>query len=269
MTEREPKCPYCKYRTTAASLQAHVAMAHAEQPDPMPTPALVPTFHQRVEASLVEDGLVPFKYPTREAWMLAAVDLMRPIFAEIGEEIPPVRISMGWPGGRGNKQHVVGQCWGAATVADGIPAVFVSPAQKDVLEILGTIMHEDIHAAGHFQHRAKFTRVAKLLDPEGDHSGSWAKSWPSPGRSPVLFTRLSALADQLGPFPHSVVNALGGLLGITKGPAVQGTRMLKVWCGECGYTLRATAKWLHVATPVCPNEDCGMVGLAMEVEWKD
>lgn len=38
------------------------------------------------------------------------------------------------------------------------------------------------------------------------------------------------------------------------GVAKQSTRMLKVECGSCGYTLRTTAKWLEVGTPTCP---CG------------
>ena len=33
----------------------------------------------------------------------------------------------------------------------------------------------------------------------------------------------------------------------------QGTRMMKVVCGECGYTLRTTRRWLAVAVPVCPG----------------
>ena len=34
----------------------------------------------------------------------------------------------------------------------------------------------------------------------------------------------------------------------------QSTRMLKVLCPSCGYTLRTTARWLAVGFPTCP---CG------------
>ena len=288
------KCPQCTYSVTnAGSLPAHVAMAHpvaAATPsgEAMTVTALIeampPLTPTAAELKLKEtlDGLDQAfaavaadnerLFPatdTREAWMLRAVELMRPLFAEIGEEVPPVRISIGWPGGRGNKQHVVGQCWAASAVADKVPAIFVSPVQKDVLEILGTIMHECIHACAHFAHRADFAKVAKKLDPEGDHTGSWAKSWPLLGRSPALFTRLQSLADQLGEFPHSAVRGEGGLLGTGPArPAVQGTRMIKCWCASCGYTLRTTRQWRNIATPVCPNSDSHGSGLEMEVEDK-
>jgi hypothetical protein len=35
-------------------------------------------------------------------------------------------------------------------------------------------------------------------------------------------------------------------------PGVQGTRMLKVECPDCGYTLRTTRKWLDTGLPSCP-----------------
>lgn len=42
------------------------------------------------------------------------------------------------------------------------------------------------------------------------------------------------------------------------GPPVQGTRMLKCQCPECGYTVRTTRKWIDVATPVCPVDGAEM-----------
>lgn len=35
----------------------------------------------------------------------------------------------------------------------------------------------------------------------------------------------------------------------------QSTRLIKVMCAACGYTMRITRKWLEVAVPDCP--DCG------------
>ena len=195
---------------------------------------------------------------TREAWMLAAVDAVRPWFAENDETIPPVRISIGWPGGRGSKKGVLGQCWVGTTVDDGIPAIFVTPTQKDPVEILETIVHECIHAAGHYHHRAAFQKVAKMF---GFANGGQVKT--TRAESPDLYARLDRIADILGSFPHSPLRGEGGLLGgDPKGPGVQTTRMLKVSCAEDGYTLRATAKWLKVAVPECP-----LCSAEMEVEW--
>jgi hypothetical protein len=53
-------------------------------------------------------------------------------------------------------------------------------------------------------------------------------------------------------FPHAALRS--GLNGAHK---PQGTRMLKVQCGSCGYTVRTTAKWIEVGLPLCPC-GCGM-----------
>lgn len=197
-------------------------------------------------------------YGTREAWMLAAVEAFRPWFIEEGEVLPPVRISMGWPGGRGNKQNVLGQCWAASAVDDGVPALFVTPSQRDAVEVLETILHESIHAAGHMHHRSPFQKVARKF---GFVNGGKAKT--SREQSPDLYATLDEMAAALGPFPHAAVTSAGGLGGLDpKGPPVQSTRMLKVWCENDGYTLRATKKWLQVAIPACP-----VCETEMQVEW--
>lgn len=190
------------------------------------------------------------KYETREAWMLAAVDAMRPWYVEIDSEVPPVRISVGWPGGRSAKgKGVRGQCWASHTVADRIPAIFVGPDQSDPLTIIGIILHEMNHAAddGLSGHRGAFAKNAKAL--------GFLPPWTSSeGKTPELVERLTALLKDLGAFPHgAITDRSHGITGLGAGrPAVQTTRMLKVWCDEDGYTLRATAKWLNVATPLCP-----------------
>ncbi len=198
-------------------------------------------------------------YGTREAWMLAAVEAIRPWFTEEGETLPPVRISIGWPGGRGNKQNVLGQCWAASAVDDGVPAIFVTPTQKDAVEVLETIIHEAIHAAGHMHHRSPFQKVARKF---GFVNGGKTKTTRE--QSPDLYATLDEMAAALGPFPHAAVNGSHGLGGgDPKAPPVQGTRMLKTWCDNDGYTVRATKKWLAIAVPNCPL--CESV---MTVDWK-
>jgi hypothetical protein len=209
------------------------------------------------EASILGAIVVPEGgYRTREEWMLAAVEAFRPWFADEGETLPPVRISIGWPGGRGPKKNVLGQCFPASAVDDAIPALFVTPSQKDPVEVLETILHECIHAAGHMHHRSPFQKVARKF---GFTNGARVKT--SRKDSPDLYATLDEMAAALGPFPHGAVNGGGG--GDDKAPPVQGTRMLKVWCEEDGYTMRATAKWLKIAVPACP-----MCEDVMQVEWK-
>lgn len=210
------------------------------------------------EASILGAIEVPADgFRTREEWMLAAVEAFRPWFRDEGETLPPVRISIGWPGGRGPKTGVLGQCYAASAVEDAVPAIFVTPSQKDPVEVLETILHECIHAAGHMHHRQPFQKVARKF---GFVNGGKIKT--SAKESPDLYATLGEMAAALGAFPHSAVS--GGNGADPKAPPVQSTRMLKVWCESDGYTLRATAKWLKVAVPACPVcED------VMTVDWRD
>jgi hypothetical protein len=41
------------------------------------------------------------------------------------------------------------------------------------------------------------------------------------------------------------------------------TRLRKVECTACGYTVRMSRKWIECALPDCPNPDCSAVGTAM------
>jgi hypothetical protein len=41
------------------------------------------------------------------------------------------------------------------------------------------------------------------------------------------------------------------------------TRLRKVECTACGYTVRMSRKWLEVGLPDCPNPECPAVGHPM------
>lgn len=199
-------------------------------------------------------------HPTREAWMLAAVEKMRPWYVEAGlQAVPDVSISIGWAGGRGSKKGVRGQCWASHTTANGIPAIFVTPDQSDPFTILGIILHEMNHASddGLSGHKGTFAKQAAAL--------GFVKPWTSSeGKTDELAERLKGLLADLGPFPHgAITDKSHGLTGQSPlAPPVQSTRMLKVFCEACGYTLRATKKWLEIAVPACPVDGDGMA-----VEW--
>jgi hypothetical protein len=176
---------------------------------------------------------------TREEWMLRAVTAMRPWFPE-DAPVPPIRVSIGWPAGRGSSRYI-GQCF--YTVEDSVPALFVSPALSEADDILETLLHEMVHAATPGNgHKGKFITVAKGL--------GFRKPWRSTPCDETLFERIGELAAALGPFPHSKV-----IKGSATRPDVQSTRMLKVICDECGYTVRTTRKWLDIGMPQCPDGD--------------
>jgi hypothetical protein len=68
--------------------------------------------------------------------------------------------------------------------------------------------------------------------------------------SPTLLERLKAFVAQTGPYPHAQLTAAD------RPTKKDGTRLIKVSCQECGYTVRVTRKWLEVGFPLCP---CGEV----------
>lgn len=187
---------------------------------------------------------------TREQWLNQAVTSLRPAFKRAGVDVPEVRVSVGWPGGRGNKQGVIGQCWMSHAVADGKPAIFISPvlSEQKPERILDVLVHELIHAAGNPGHRGGFVKAGKAL--------GLVEPWTATSASDPLKDQLLKLAKKLGPFGHATISAGHGLLGAGPGPEqppVQSTRMLKVVCEEDGYTIRTTRKWLAVGNPSCPD----------------
>lgn len=50
---------------------------------------------------------------------------------------------------------------------------------------------------------------------------------------------------------------------LTEGKKKQQTRLLKVECEACHYTMRVTRSWLQIGVPVCPNPGCEMHGKEM------
>lgn len=216
------------------------------------------------EAELVTVPVEPVTLHTsREAWMIAAVEALTPWYVEVGHEVPPVRVSIGWPGGRSDAT-VLGSCWAKESVKDGKAMIFVSPVQDDPVEVLETIAHELIHAINHaWGHGAEFKKVAKAI---GIENGGVCKT--NRAESPALYAKLDTIAAALGTFPHSAIGTrtsagtitgtfvdpkTGKRINPRNGKPVQGTRMLKVVCPEDGYTVRTTSRWLAVGNPSCPE----------------
>lgn len=187
----------------------------------------------------------PAFHATREAWLTAAVRDLTPLYAAVGATLPPVRVSVGWPGGRGKKQAVIGQCWAPDAASDGVAQVFISPTLADPATVLSTLVHELVHAVDRNTsgHRGQFARIARAVGLTGKMTATTAGE--------ALSARLAAVAAGLGTYPHAALRSAAG--GSHK---PQGTRMLKLECLNCGYIVRTTAKWVAVGLPVCP---CGVI----------
>ena len=176
----------------------------------------------------------------REEWLNKALDEhLRPRFAEAGHPLPDkVRVSVGWPGGRGPKRNTIGQCWPASTVEDGVVALFISPVVNDPVEVLSTLTHEAVHSIGMEGHRKEFAEVAGKV--------GLLKPWTHTPASDELKEFLRDVAEKLGPYDHGAIKPQSIIR--------QATRLLKVECPQDGYVARITRKWIDFGLPVCP---CG------------
>lgn len=222
------------------------------------TPKRTPTCTRRltVVSSVIVENAVPLHpvdtrrgsvYATREEWLLAAADLMRPWLQDLGAKTPECRISCGWSKKAGKG---IGWAWKCDAAKDFIGQVFISPELEDPGVVLATELHELIHISddGESKHSGHFKRIAVAVGLTGRMTATIA--------GPELLLRLADVAKQLGPYPHSRLEPKAKI-------GAQTTRMIKVSCPHDGYTVRCAKKWIEVGLPACPS------GHEMEAEIKD
>ena len=182
----------------------------------------------------------------REEWLQGAADAVRQEAAKLGFPVPDVlRISVGFPsrGALARKKRRVGECWTPAAAKDGVHQIFISPLVHELDQVLEVVTHEVSHSynidAGH---KKPFQKIGAALGLTGPWtSTSWKEGLPNWAKR---------ASEKLGPFPHSPIDP------ILREKTKQSTRMLKVSCPECDYTVRTTAKRIAVGLPTCP---CGVV----------
>jgi hypothetical protein len=185
-------------------------------------------------------------HDTREGWLIAATNAMRPIFAEAGYTIPAdMRFAVAFPSA-GMRGKAIGECWAPEASADGFHNIIIRADQATAADVLGVLVHENVHAAIGTKegHGKTFRKAATKLGLTGKMRAT------EPGAD--LKRRLQTLAETLGSFPHAKLNWCDG--GGSDRPKKQGTRMLKAQCAcdGCGYTIRITRKWADVGLPECP-----------------
>lgn len=192
-------------------------------------------------------------YNTREAWLRAATDDLRPHFAKFGLAVPEaIRFSIAFTS-QGKKGAVAGEVWPAGATDDGHCELIVRADFADPMDVLGILVHQLVHASlpPETKHGKPFRDAALRLGLEGPMRNAL------PGA--ILRERLNELAASLGPLPHARLNfdrvTLAGL-AIADRPRKQTTRMLKAEClgPGCGYTVRVAARWIaECGPPHCPK----------------
>lgn len=186
---------------------------------------------------------------SRETWLNKAVDLMRPWFDDIGQPVPEhVLVSFGWAKRGGGK--AIGWTYRPDVTEDGASTILLSPVHvaDDPVTLLGTLLHELVHAAdgGVNGHKGAFVKMVRALGLEGKPTATVVGS--------ELRPKLEAMAKKLGPLPHKTLT-----LTPTGGTAASRNRQLKIECTEgCGYKLRGSRSILDLGLPQCPVCDAPM-----------
>ncbi len=177
---------------------------------------------------------------TREEWLTKAIESLKPIFKTAGKDLPPIKVSVGFPGGRGAKKNAIGQAWHPRCADDGVAQVFISPVLKTGLEAIDTLTHELVHTCvPEAKHGKVFIALGKAVGLTGNPR--------SMGAGDDLKVILQTIIDGLGEYPHSGLNVS------QQHRHTQPTALRKVLCDACGYTVRTTIKWLDLyGAPICP-----------------
>ncbi|HUY68956.1 MAG TPA: transcription elongation protein SprT [Alphaproteobacteria bacterium] len=183
-------------------------------------------------------------HTTREGWLQAAANELRPYFEKHGYSVPEnIRLAIGFPSS-GKRGHKMGECWHSNFSADRHYEIIIRNDLDDPVEILGQLVPQLIHA--YLPLEAKNGKAFRDVALRIGLKGSMRR--PSP--TLVLKERLQAIVANLGPLPHAKLDFARKAGTVKK----SGARYLKAECGMdgCGYTVRLIPKWAKAGLPVCP-----------------
>lgn len=192
------------------------------------------------------------KHNTRESWLLAAVELIRPIFQAKHHLIPAdLQVSCGFAS-TGTRSHHIGQCWSRGSSTNEMNQIFVSPTLGEPVEVLDTLVHELVHAVDNCEHKhgREFKKIALSIGMQGPMR--------SAGAGPELKRALTEIAVKLGPYPH-------GALKVAHRKVVSRARA-RAKCPECGFQVPMYRKFLDYGPPICPKDRIEMTPVG---NWGD
>lgn len=185
-------------------------------------------------------------YQTREDWLTAGVEELRPVFDAIGKPIPQrIRVACGFPLDA-KRSKAIGQCWADTASADKTIEILISPVLDKPLEVFEVLVHELCHAtAGAFNHGTAFRNVAEAMNLMA--TGKGREPWKSTKGNTIFVQAYGSIIDSLEAYPHAALTY--------QEKKTQATRLLKAFCPTCGYTVRLTQKWASKGLPTCPCGD--------------
>jgi hypothetical protein len=185
-------------------------------------------------------------HDTREGWLTAAIEELRPIFEAVGKPLPKaIRVACGFPL-NAKRSKAIGECWIASASADGTIEILISPVLSHPLKVFEVLVHELCHAtSGAFNHGINFQKTAALMGLAP--AGGGRETWKATTGNSTFSDSYGSIIDGLLAYPHSQLTYAD--------KKTQGTRMLKAVCPSCAYTVRLTAKWAAQGLPTCPCGD--------------
>ena len=183
------------------------------------------------------------RFSTREEWLTAGIEELRPLFDLSGKTLPKrIRASCGFPS-NAMRSGAIGECWIDSASADGTFEVLIHPKLADPISVFEVLVHELCHAtAGAFNHGINFQKIAGVMELEP--TGSGKQPWKSTRGTPKFLETYADIVLSLGEYPHAELKA-------DRQIKKQATRMLKAECPSCGYTVRLTKKWADLGLPTC------------------
>ena len=194
---------------------------------------------------------LPTIYSTREDWLTAGINELKPFFLLNGVSISDrIRVSCALPSNaKRTNFKSVGECFPSTNSADAHYEIFISPVLADPTKVFETLIAMLCHTAkGALNHGKPYQKIADamLLLPNGTQSARY-KSVTHGG---AFVQAYQQIIDSLGAYVHAELSASVG--------KKQGTRMLLAQCPSCGYAVRLTSKWAYkngnLNLPICPNE---------------
>jgi SprT-like family len=198
----------------------------------------------------------------REEWLQAATGFLFDLMEQHGLLRVKVRVSCGWPsrGGLAQRRTVIGQCFAPQICADGCPQIFISPRLADGVEVLGTLLHELIHASVGCEHGhgAKFSQSARKVGLTGRPTATTVGD--------TLRPFLLAYVAQAGEYPHAAIQVqtaaqqTGSRLRLYQcgcHPAVKvrvASDQFQATCDRCGYAFIQVVNKIIGSIPMQPEQ---------------
>lgn len=177
---------------------------------------------------------------SREEWFSEVAGAMASWFDDLGFPLPDFQISAGFPSS-GRRGRELAEAW--REEGGESYRIFIRPDRHDPYKVAAALAHQLAHmAAGpRDTHGHLFRHIAVSIGLRGRATDA------APGR--VFQELVKRVLEKAGPLPEPF---LGPPERAQK--AKQKTRLIKVWCRQCGYVARVSRKWLNdVGEPLCPQ----------------